>query len=164
MQSQQWLFSPLFLKMTKPRIVTAQIHRQPHPPLNCPLFILNFSPSTNCKIWDFYPFLQRSGTWHFLQRPHQSPILCGLQREKKNQDLKKKKKKAYFLKANATSHSWDEHLNRDCLLSLLTCEVENFRPLLADVHTNVSTSYSQVGSTLIKHKGFHLKQETSWTR
>lgn len=41
----------------------------------------------------------------------------------------------------------------------ITCEVKDLRPLLADVDTDVRPSYSQVGTTLIKHEGFHLKQK-----
>lgn len=37
-----------------------------------------------------------------------------------------------------------------------TCEVEDLRPLLADVDTDVGPSYSQVGTTLVKHEGLHL--------
>lgn len=39
----------------------------------------------------------------------------------------------------------------------LTCKVEDLRPLLADVDTDVRTSHSQVGTTLVKHEGLHLQ-------
>lgn len=45
------------------------------------------------------------------------------------------------------------------LIFLLTCEVEDLRPLLADVDTDVRTSHSQVGTTLIKHEGLDLSRE-----
>lgn len=50
-------------------------------------------------------------------------------------------------------------LDNRLAISPLTCKVEDFRPLLADVDTDVRPSYSQVGTTLIKHKGLHLKQK-----
>lgn len=40
-----------------------------------------------------------------------------------------------------------------------TCEVEDLRPLLADVDADVRPSYSQIGTTLVEHQGFHLKQK-----
>lgn len=51
--------------------------------------------------------------------------------------------------------TWD---NRLAFVSP-TCEVEDLRPLLADVDTDVRPSYSQIGTTLVKHQGFHLKQK-----
>lgn len=50
----------------------------------------------------------------------------------------------------------DEHSS---LFIPITCEVKDLRPLLADVDTDVRPSYSQVGTTLVKHEGFHLKQK-----
>lgn len=51
---------------------------------NCPPFvILNTSLSTGYKIWDFYPFLQRTRTERYRQRKLQSPIQCGLEMERK---------------------------------------------------------------------------------
>lgn len=70
------------------RILTAQTQRLVGPPLSCPPFILNVSFSTNCKIWDFCPFLPRSGTERSLQRPLQSPILNGLKIERQKQGHK----------------------------------------------------------------------------
>lgn len=40
----------------------------------------------------------------------------------------------------------------------LTCEVEDLRPLLANVDTDVRPSYSQVGATLVEHKGLDLEE------
>lgn len=45
------------------------------------------------------------------------------------------------------------------VVSSLTCEVENLRPLFADVDTNVRSSHSQVGTTLIEYKGLDLQQK-----
>ena len=46
-------------------------------------------------------------------------------------------------------------------LLFLTCEVEDLGPLLADVDTDVRPSYSQVGTTLIEHKGLDLEQKNT---
>lgn len=112
------------------------------------LLIVEILFSTNCKIWDFCPFLLRSGTWRFLQRPLQSPVLCGLKWERKEK-----------VKLLGTKHC---HVcirnNLFCFFLLLTCKVEDLRPLLADVDTNVRPSDGQVGSTLIEHKGLHLRR------
>lgn len=43
----------------------------------------------------------------------------------------------------------------------LTGKVEDLRPLFADVDADVRPSYSQVGTTLVKHEGLHLKQKNS---
>lgn len=55
---------------------------------------------------------------------------------------------------------WHKQQNKmQNLILLLTSKVEDLRPLLADVDTDVRTSHSQVGTTLIKHKGLDLKRE-----
>lgn len=106
--------------------------------------------STNCRIWDFCPFRLRTRTEHSHQRPLLSPILSDLQLEGKN--------KVKSLK----THQYDQFTYRKKKqnIFLLTSEVEDFRPLLADVDTDVRTSHSQIGTALIKHKGLHLKQKT----
>lgn len=105
--------------------------------------------STNCKIWDFCPSLLRSGTGHFLQRTLQWPILNGLQFIGKKSRLQKQ-----ILTARAMNIQ----------TFLYTCEVEDLGPLLANVDADVRPSYSQVSTTLIKHKGLHLKQKREWDR
>lgn len=43
-------------------------------------------------------------------------------------------------------------------ISGLTAEVEDLRPLLADVHSDIRSTHCQVGTTLVKHQGLDLQQ------
>lgn len=53
----------------------------------------------------------------------------------------------------------EQHFEKSIFSPPLTCEVEDLRPLLADVDTDVRPSYSQVGTTLVKHEGLDLTQK-----
>lgn len=113
-----------------------------------PHVIVNLCFSTSCKISNFGPFLQSSGNERSLRRPPRSPNLCDLQMHK-NESIS-------TMAINVTQWMYIWQYNGKWAL---TCEIEDLGPLLADVDTDVGSSYSQVGTTLVKHEGLHLQEQ-----